>query len=480
MLKRNLLALAVASVLVGVISAHAADQATDQTGAQDTSELGEIKVTGIRHSIETAIETKQSSTSIVEAISAEDLGKLPDISIAESIARLPGLSAQRVGGRAQVISVRGLSPDFSTTLLNGREMVSTGDNRSVEFDQYPAELIGSVLIYKTPDAGLIGQGLSGTIDMQTVRPLNFNQPVGVVGLRGEHNSLGSAANSDGTGNRFNASYIWQSADHTFGFAAGFAHQDTPVQEEQVGLYEPWEQVGEGWRPGVPAGTWYSEGIKALRRTGDLTRNAAMATLEYKPSEAWTSTLDLFYSKAKQEDTANQFEVNLGDYNGGYGHISVTNPVINGNGTFIGGTAANLYPLVRGMYDKRNDRIDALGWKNEFKFGAASVTADLSYSKTKRDELQLENNTQLAPVPQLDTLNLAYSSNGFSQLSPGLDYSDPAMLSHIQSIYGGFGYGYILKHFVPRLKRHGLDQAAIDRLLIDNPRRVFSAAHRNAA
>jgi len=440
MLKRNLLALAVASVLVSVMSAHAADQATDQTGAQDTSELGEIKVTGIRHSIETAIETKQSSTSIVEAISAEDLGKLPDISIAESIARLPGLSAQRVGGRAQVISVRGLSPDFSTTLLNGREMVSTGDNRSVEFDQYPAELIGSVLIYKTPDAGLIGQGLSGTIDMQTVRPLNFNQPVGVVGLRGEHNSLGSAANSDGTGNRFNASYIWQSADHTFGFAAGFAHQDTPVQEEQVGLYEPWEQVGEGWRPGVPAGTWYSEGIKALRRTGDLTRNAAMATLEYKPSEAWTSTLDLFYSKAKQEDTANQFEVNLGDYNGGYGHISVTNPVINGNGTFIGGTAANLYPLVRGMYDKRNDRIDALGWKNEFKFGAASVTADLSYSKTKRDELQLENNTQLAPVPQLDTLNLAYSSNGFSQLSPGLDYSDPAMLSHIQSIYGGFGYG----------------------------------------
>src|SRR4029079_14630851 len=101
---------------------------------------------------------------------------------------------------------------------------------------------------------------------------------------------------------------------------------------------------------------------------------------------------------------------------------------------------NLYPLVRGMYDKRNDRIDALGWKNEFKFGAASVTGDLSYSKTKRDELQLENNTQLAPVPQLDTLNLAYSSNGFSQLSPGLDYSDPTMLSHIQSIYGGFGYG----------------------------------------
>jgi len=459
-MKRNFLALSIASVLASTCAVHAADTETTaatyvaaatagQTGTDQTDQangpntLGEITVTGIRHSIETAIETKQSSTSIVEAISAEDLGKLPDISIAESIARLPGLSAQRVGGRAQVISVRGLSPDFATTLLNGREMVSTGDNRSVEFDQYPAELIGGVLVYKTPDAALVGQGLSGTIDLQTMRPLNFNAPVGVVGLRGEHNSLGSAANSDGSGNRFNASYIWQNADHTFGFTAGFAHQDTPVQEEQVGLYEPWEQVGDNWRPGVPAGTWYSEGIKALRRTGDLTRNAAMATLEFKPSNNWTSTLDLFYSKDHQEDTARQFEVNLGDYNGGYDRLNVTNVQINGNGTFVGGTAHNVYPLVRGMYDDRHDRIEALGWKNEFKFGAASVTADVSYSKAKRDELQLENNTQLAPAPQLDSLDLHYTSNGFSQLTPGLDYSDPSQLYLRNTIYGS-GYGKVPK------------------------------------
>jgi iron complex outermembrane receptor protein len=455
-MKRNFLALSIASVLASTCAVHAADTETaaaayvgaaaatqTSTDQPDQNTLGEITVTGIRHSIETAIETKQQSTSIVEAISAEDLGKLPDISIAESIARLPGISAQRVGGRAQVISVRGLSPDFATTLLNGREMVSTGDNRSVEFDQYPAELIGGVLIYKTPDAGLIGQGLSGTIDMQTVRPLNFNQPVGVVGLRGEHNSLGSAANSDGTGNRFNASYIWQSADRTFGFAAGFAHQDTPVQEQQVGLYEPWEQIGENWRPGVPAGTYYSEGIKALRRTGDLTRNAAMATLEYKPSDHWTSTLDLFYSKDHQEDTARQFEVNLGDYNGGYDRLNVTGAQINGNGTFVGGVAHNIYPLVRGMYDDRRDRIEAIGWNNIFNIGAAKINADVSYSKAKRDELQLENNTQLAPAPQLDSLTLAYRSNDFSQLTPGLDYSDPSKLFLRNTIYGS-GYGKVPK------------------------------------
>ena len=144
-----------------------------ETAKQDSAAVSTVVVTGIRRGIEDAISTKKNSTSIVEAISAEDIGKLPDASIAESIARLPGLAAQRVAGRAQAISVRGLSPDFATTLLNGREQVSTGDNRGVEFDQYPSELLSGVTVYKTPDAALVGQGLSGTIDMQTVRPLSF-------------------------------------------------------------------------------------------------------------------------------------------------------------------------------------------------------------------------------------------------------------------------------------------------------------------
>jgi TonB-dependent receptor len=480
MFKPNMLAFAVASMLAaGAFGAHAAaaddanpgyvrnpapvtpDQAggaTAQTPDQANAatiqtpdaegrkkgddavvNLGEVTVTGIRAGIEEAISVKANANEIVEAVSAEDIGKLPDISIAESIARLPGLAAQRVGGRAQVISVRGLSPDFATTLLNGRELVSTGDNRSVEFDQYPSELFSGVVVYKTPNSSLVGQGLSGTIDMQTVRPLDFNRPVAIVSARGQHNSLGSAANADADGNRINASYIGQFADRTFGVALGFSHSDTPVQENQVGLYEPWQAIGDNWRPGVPAGTFYSDGIKALRRTGYTRRNGALATFEWTPSEAWHSTLDLFHSQSRQEDTANQFEVNLGDYNGGYGRIAVTDPVINGNNTFVGGTAANLYPLVRGMYNDRKDKIDAWGWKNEFKAGTARIVADASYSKAKRNEVNLENNTQLVPAPQLDTLHLSYSGSDFSQLVPTLDYSDPTKLFLRGTIYGS-GYG----------------------------------------
>src|SRR5688572_20578844 len=221
-LKRNLLSVALASATLMLAQGAYAQTTTTPTTAdqqdqqrpqtqeeideqearQEANELETVSVTGIRNAIEQSIETKKQSTSIVEVVSAEDIGKLPDVSIAESIARLPGLAAQRVAGRAQVISVRGLSPDFATTLLNGRELVSTGDNRSVEFDQYPSELLSGVTIYKTPDAGLVGQGLSGTLDMQTVRPLNFSGRTIAVGGRLQRNSLGEAANAKATGNRF--------------------------------------------------------------------------------------------------------------------------------------------------------------------------------------------------------------------------------------------------------------------------------------
>src|SRR5918994_629187 len=162
-IRRNRLRMAVAMALVAAVTPAAAQQ-----------QIEGIVVTGIRIGIENAIETKRQATSIVEAISAEDIGKLPDTSIAESISRLPGLTSQRAEGRASAISLRGTDPGFTTALLNGREQVSTGDNRSIEFDQYPSELLSAVLVYKTPDSQLMGQGLPGTIDLRTIRPLQYS------------------------------------------------------------------------------------------------------------------------------------------------------------------------------------------------------------------------------------------------------------------------------------------------------------------
>jgi len=176
--------------MVYMLSAAGLLLAAAPVSAQDTAKaaeepIEEVVVTGIRRGIRDAIEVKRQSGSIVEAISAEDIGKLPDTSIADSISRLPGLTSQRAEGRASAISLRGTDPGFTTALLNGREQVSTGDNRSIEFDQYPSELLSSVVVYKTPDAQLVGQGLAGTIDMRTTRPLEYGRRAIVFNIRGE-------------------------------------------------------------------------------------------------------------------------------------------------------------------------------------------------------------------------------------------------------------------------------------------------------
>ncbi|MDE2430952.1 MAG: TonB-dependent receptor plug domain-containing protein, partial [Burkholderiales bacterium] len=410
---------------------------TDIASAQQAADNNTVVVTGIRKGIEDAISVKKNSTSIVEAISAEDIGKLPDTSIAESIARLPGLAAQRVAGRAQVISVRGLSPDFATTLLNGREQVSTGDNRSVEFDQYPSELLSGVTVYKTPDAGLVGQGLSGTIDMQTVRPLDFAKRTVSVNLRGEKNSLGGIANIKDTGHRFSASYIDQFANRTIGLAVGIAELESPILDNETGTYEPFSQSSVS---GVPAGTFVTAGVKSLAKSGTLKRTGIIGVLEYRPSKTWRSTLDLFTSSFKQVDTNNQFEANLGGYNGsnnpqGFNYSSVNIA----NGTLLGGVATGAYPLVRGQYNNREDSIHTAGWANKFKFDKWSLLADMNYSEAKRDELYFENNLQLQSANggamNDPALTVGWATGNFATLSGKLNYSDPSKLYTGNSIYG---------------------------------------------
>jgi iron complex outermembrane receptor protein len=221
--RRGILSIAITAAL----AASAGAGAQDQSG--NTTELGEVVVSGIRVGIEQAIAVKRDSGSIVEAVSAEDIGKLPDTSIAESISRLPGLTSQRAEGRASAISLRGTDPGFTTALMNGREQVSTGDNRSIEYDQYPSELMSAVVVYKTPDSRLMGQGLAGTIDLRTVRPLQYGRRAVALNFRGEKNSNDNlGANADENGYRASFSYVDQFADGRVGFALGYAHLDSPA------------------------------------------------------------------------------------------------------------------------------------------------------------------------------------------------------------------------------------------------------------
>ncbi len=372
--------------------------------AAEPTKVDQVVITGIRASIESSIATKRNSDSIVESVSAEDIGKLPDTSIAESLARLPGLTAQRVDGRASVISIRGMNAGYAGALLNGREVVSSGDSRAAEYDQFPSELINKATVYKTPDAALIGQGLSGTIDAQTIMPLDVRGRKIALNLRGEHNSNGKLTpdGNGANGNRFSVSYIDQFADNTVGVALGYAHLDTPGQEQ---YYQAWRfgDYNNKWGAGAvgvptvgagPDKAQYFQGFDAGVTSSKQVRDGLLGVLEFKPNKDFHSVLDLYYSKFDQDRVRHMLQ---GDFLWGSAPATFSNvgtSLINGNTVITSGAVSNARSLIRNDNSQRSDAITALGWKNELKLGNKwAVAADLSYSKSERDETWIETYSQ---------------------------------------------------------------------------------------
>ena len=223
--------------LVG-LSALAAVTAVHADPTPKSAELDEVVVTGLRHSLESAESIKLQTDAISESVVAEDIGKLPDVSVAEALARLPGVAAQRVDGRAQDLSIRGMGPQFSLTLLNGNEMASTGLNRSFQYDQIPAELVSQVTVYKSSEVSLGNQGLAGTVDIQTIKPLSVSGAKFAASAREESNSQGGLVpGTNSHGNRLSISYVNQYADNTVGLAVGFSHLDSPILKKYL---NPWD------------------------------------------------------------------------------------------------------------------------------------------------------------------------------------------------------------------------------------------------
>jgi iron complex outermembrane receptor protein len=412
----------VAAVCAGLLSAPLLAAAQAAPAATD-EKLQTVTVTGFRASLESSISTKRNSDSIVESVSAEDIGKLPDVSIADAISRLPGLTAQRVGGRASVISIRGMAPRYGVTLLNGREIVSTGDNRAVEYDQFPSELINGADILKTPDPALAVQGLSGTINMKTLRPLDLGKTQAVVSARMERNSNG-ALNPEisATGNRLSASYVTQSADRTWGAAVGFAHLDSPSQEKH---YKSWWWANtNNWGaplPGVPTDAVALQGFELGVASSRQKRDGLMGVLEYKPNAQFHSTLDLYYSKFDQEEARRTVMSDMSTWSGAtWSNAQTTN--VNGDKIVTGGTVNNTTPVALTTYNKRQDDVRALGWNSELMLADWKLVGDLSWSKAKRKEQNAELQAGSLDRVSLGPVNIV-TGDGRSTFAPTFDFGD---------------------------------------------------------
>lgn len=412
------------------------------------TDLNAVVVTGIAGSIQSALKAKESSDSIVETIAAEDIGKLPDVSIADSLARLPGLATQRVDGQASAISIRGLSPDFAGTTLDGREQATIGENRGVEYDQYPAELINGATVYKTPDASLIGQGLSGTVDLHTINPLDIARRTLVFNWRGEHDSNGNLNPGTGTGesgHRASFSYVDQFFNRTLGVAVGFAQVDQPIQEKQ---YQAWwwsadngsSGIDQNWggphTPGLPDNVISQEGMQLRAQSQDQKRNGLMTVLEWAPSEMFYSKLDLYYSTYSKKKFTNGVQWSSSPYD----NVSYDNALTSPGAPLpivTSGTVNGIAPTLQNDYTKEHDKLYSIGWNNKLTLGDWTATADLSSSSAtvKLHDAYLFNGLANGGLTSagFDTP----AGDGYPNFRPGVDLTNPALVGFTDS--GNYGY-----------------------------------------
>lgn len=412
-IRRTAVSLAVAAALPGLIVLPSAAMAQD--GSDEVIE--EIVTTGFRSSLRNAMLTKQNSESIVEAITAEDIGKLPDASIAESMARLPGLTAQRLNGRGQQISVRGLGPDFTTALLNGREQVTTGDNRGVEYDQYPSELMAGVTVYKTPDASLIGAGLAGTADLKTIRPLAYGHRTLHGNVRYEWTELDALnAGSDDDGYRYTLTYIDQFANDTVGIAIGFADMSNPGQELR---FNSW-----GY-PTTGAGEAVIGGAKPYVRSSTLDRSSVIGVLEYNPTDTISTSLDVFYSQFDEFQQLRGIELPLL-----WGGLPLEPGYTIDNGLVTEGQFNGVKGVMRNDITARESDMLAIGFNVNFDIGESwSADVDLSNSTVDRKDIILEtySGTGTAGAGATDNMGFVMDGTTGAVFSSVVDYTDPNLI-----------------------------------------------------
>ena len=426
-------------VCSGALYAQEGNQTKEQ---EEIENIEVIEVTGFRRSLIQSINQKRFADTVTEQLSADDLGSLPDVSMADALTRLPGISAVRTGGQAAEINIRGMSGGFVATTLNGREQVSTGGKRSVEFDQYPSELISQAAVYKSPKVSLIEGGVAGTVELTTASPLsNDKEHSFSINARGMYNDLAAdVPDATSTGHRFSVSYQGKFADETVGVALGYARLFQPSATAQfVGLnYSKLRDVdnldndtnGPTKDDGINLNKEYiSEGFEMQHKGGEETRDGFMATLEWQPADNFKLKADSFYSKFTSEEFARGFRVKFeGD------QAAISNPVLHGN-SVIGGNinrTSNSATRIEIVNDDNSDvdEVQSFGINADWQItDRLNMNIDLSYSSA---ESEFQNGLIWALVaqdanaaePKLDSnVSINYLLNGLDLPDIGLNQAD---------------------------------------------------------
>ncbi|WP_024461528.1 TonB-dependent receptor [Marinimicrobium sp. LS-A18] len=412
-------------ILPSVIGCLAAGMTVAPAYAQDQEAgmLEEVVVTGIRRSLMNSIAIKENSSSIVEVVSAEDIGKLPDTSIAESLARLPGLAGERVNGRTSGISVRGFNEDYVATTMNGRELLGIGDNRGVEYDLYPSEIISDAVVYKTMQADLVNQGLGGVVDLRTLRPLENDR---IISFNGNYevNGMESAnPDYDDTGHRLAFTYSDTFADDTMGFALTLASMESPSQEENVRIWG-YPEIEQGFIFG---------GHDSYVRSATMERDTVSSVFQWEPNEDLSVTVDALFIDFLESKVFRGFEEGGPVWSGANYTAGDVEDGLVMNGQFDG-----FHSVIRNDGEDKEGELYTFGfnaeyqindtWSAELDFATSESTKDLinieSYSGTGRAGTTQQGDPAARAWQQVSPEGVMFSDHPTIDMP---DYTDPAAI-----------------------------------------------------
>lgn len=350
--------LAVSLSLITGASVMAPVYAQDTEIEKTSEEIEVIQVSGIRGSLVKSMDIKRSSVGVVDAISAEDIGKFPDTNLAESLQRITGVAIDRSNGEGSRVTVRGFGPEFNLVMLNGRQMpassleaTTASSSRSFDFANLASEGVAGVEVYKTGRASIATGGMGSTINILTTRPLNapgMKATFGVKGVMDQSSDEGSKITPELSGlysNTFN--------DNRFGVAISGSYQQRESGNKQAntggwrtfpgningfdwgGGNADWGGLipdGENAHQNYPAAdSIYSvpQSLGYAFHEVERTRTNGQLVLQYKPVESVTTTLDYTYSKNEVSDRYNDVSAwfNFGPSTGVWSDGPVAAPIV---------------------------------------------------------------------------------------------------------------------------------------------------------
>lgn len=302
--KQTAVAIAVAGAL-GTFSSASIYAAENDAKEQ---EVEVITVTGMLSSLKASMVDKKEANVVSDGITAEDLGKFPDLNVAESLQRITGVSIDRSGGEGQAVTVRGFGPQFNTVLVNGRQIATDSAGREFNFDILAADQITGADVFKTTQASFQEGGIGGTVNISTARPFDYDgfQLVGTA--KGMYESLSEKTSPQVSGlvsNTFN--------DDTMGllFAVSYSERDVQINRIETAGWRGGQTISNRNDGVLFTNAYIPRNWDQIVDEQERTRTNASLVFQYAPSDDVTITLDGFVSKFEVDsqvtDLASWFE-----------------------------------------------------------------------------------------------------------------------------------------------------------------------------